>query len=431
MRNPLTCAALACLLLPAFLFAETAPDLSGRITIDGYSNDFAPDEAIFVDTLIDVNGDGVPEIVSQERNNDSKWGFNNDINQIKVTWDSENLFVAVDGISWDNNIILLFDYLPGGLDRMTELNSWRRNFVFAGDFLPDLFLATWDGNTTPQVWRYSNENQVTQVDITLFETVATFAQGNTGRSMEARIPWPVLYGRDLERRYDEATGDSVYVLPTARLDHAHSIRLCAILTAGGDGTGGPDSAPDNLGGHSIESSNQVTIDNYAVVPLDTTYYVTRDDRRTFTWEEDVVDTAVADGSPDLGVSVVQRRSFFIVPPVVPKNFNFRDLVFDRPVISPEEGTDLRFEFTLSPVPEPADSIRTLSVSAEIYNLRGNRVKVLYREEPRVVTRPSDPERDVWDGRDEGGQLVPGGIYLLRFVVEPGVFRTTKAFSVVR
>ncbi|RPJ41186.1 MAG: hypothetical protein EHM19_12420, partial [Candidatus Latescibacterota bacterium] len=146
-------------------FATTGTELSNRITIDGYSSDFAEDERIFL-----LTEDGVPE----ERNNDSKWGFNNDINQIKITWDSDNLYVAVDGISWDNNILLLFDFVPGGLEKMTELNSWRRNFVFARNFSPDLFWATWDGNTTPQVWRFARENQVTQVDISLFETGATF-----------------------------------------------------------------------------------------------------------------------------------------------------------------------------------------------------------------------------------------------------------------
>ncbi|MFH1279448.1 MAG: hypothetical protein ABIK65_13835 [Candidatus Eisenbacteria bacterium] len=421
---------LAALLWPALTAAETAPDLSDRIVIDGYSSDFAEDEAVFVDTLIDVNGDGVPEAVSQERDNDSKWGFNNDINQIKITWDAENLYVAVDGISWDNNIILLFDYLPGGLDRMTELNSWRRNFVFAGNFFPDLFLATWDGNTTPQIWRYANENQVTQVDISLFETVATFAQGNPGRSMEARIPWTVFYGRKLDRRYSAEIRDSVYVLP-AGLDPSRSIRVCAILTAGGDGTGGPDSAPDNLGGHNIESSFQVVIDNFAIVPLDTTYYMTSTGRRVYDWEEGVADTVSADGSPDLGVGISERRAFFIVPPVIPKNFTFSDLRFERPVISPERGEFLRFDFRFSPEPDTLDFFRFVRVSAEIYDLRGERVRVLYRDDARSAISPVDPGRDFWDGRDESGRFVPGGIYLLRFVVEPGVFRTTKGFSVVR
>jgi hypothetical protein len=318
---------------------------------------------------------------------------------------------------------------------MTQLNSWRRNFVFAGDLRPDLFFATWDGNTTPQIWRFARENQVTQVDISQFETVATFAQGNTGRSMEARIPWTVFYGTELVRRYDETLRDSVYVLPDG-IDHAHSIRLVAILTAGGDGTGGPDSAPDNLGGHTIESSNQVTIDNYANVPLDTTYYVTSLGRQVFSEAEldggeTIADTVVSDGSPDLGIDVRARRSFLLEPPVVAKNFAFSSLSFRNPAVSPERGELLRYDFTLTPEPALADSVREISVSAEIYDMRGDRVRVLYREDRRRVDEPADPDLDLWDGRDESGRLVPGGIYILRFVVEPGVYRATKAFSVVR
>ncbi|MBM3321131.1 MAG: hypothetical protein FJY73_10690 [Candidatus Eisenbacteria bacterium] len=419
------------LVLPAL--ATTGADLSNRIAIDGYSNDFEADEFVFVDTLIDVNGDGILEVVAQERDNDSKWGFNNDINQIKITWDNDNLYVAVDGISWDNNIILLFDYRPGGLDKMTELNSWRRNFVFAGNLYPDLFLATWDGNPTPQLWRFARENQVTQVDISLLETVATFAQGNTGRSMEVRIPWPVFYGETLERRWDPIQRDSVYVLPGG-LDEVRSIRVVAILTAGPDGTGGPDSAPDNLGGHTIESSNQVTIDNFAILPLDDTSYVTGDGRKVFVWEESVVDTLPPDSLADIGAGITGRRTFAFTPPFPQKNFTFSSLTLLRPVVSPETGDFLRFRYTLAPEPDSTDvfdRIRGIYVTAEIYDMRGQRVRLLYEYDLRSVVWPGDPERDYWDGRDESGRVVPGGIYLLRFVVEPGVFRTTKAFSVVR
>ncbi|MBN1827394.1 MAG: hypothetical protein JW958_14130 [Candidatus Eisenbacteria bacterium] len=437
--------ALALLLFPSIALAVTGYDLSGRIVIDGYSSDFETDEAVFVDTVLDVTGDGLPDQVRQERDNDSKWGFNNDINQIKITWDAENLYVAVDGISWDNNIILLFDYLPGGLDKMTELNSWRRNFVFAADFYPDLFWATWDGNATPQIWRYLTENQVEQVPDESFETVATFQQGNTGRSMEARIPWDVFYGETLERRYVEEARDSVPVLPVG-LDHSRSIRMVAVLTAGGDGTGGPDSAPDNLSGHEIDSSIQAVIDNYVFIPLDTTYYETASGRRILdpadtlivgesgTVVDAVRKTFPSDGSPDMGVGIVERRWFLFTPPFPSRSFTFRELYLNRPVINPEEGEVLHFTFALDPEPnpnDPFDALRGITVTAEIYDMRGRMIRTLAREDERSVIAPENPELDRWDCRDVDGDLVPGGIYILRFVVEPGVFRTTKAFSVIR
>jgi len=439
-------------------FAATSPDLADTtethfIRIDGYSSDFVSDEGVFGTTLKDVNGDGIVELVPQERTDDSKWGFNNDLNQIKITWDAENLYVAVDGISWDNNIILLFDYLPGGLDRMTELNSWRRNFVFSNEFYPDLFLATWDGNTTPQIWRFSKENQVEQVDISQFETVATFAQGNTGRSMEARIPWSVFYGsQPWTRAYDEEFGDSVYVLDAVPgLDHAKSIHLCAILTAGPDGTGGPDSAPDNFGGHTIESSDQVTIDNYAIVPLDTTYYVsafgeqlylglngdTANDnsilREALAEGDSLVDTVFSDGSPDLDSVLIQNRIRFLEdPPIQGIRFSISEIRLNRPVIAPEKGDELKFVFDLDP--RLTAEGRNVKVSAEVYNMRGRRIRTIFEDVEHSAADILGAQFGFWpgwDGYDEEGRMAPGGIYVLRLVIEPGVNRLTKAFSVVQ
>ena len=37
---------------------------------------------------------------------DSYWGEYNDVKQIKITWDQEYLYLAVDACSWDNNVML-------------------------------------------------------------------------------------------------------------------------------------------------------------------------------------------------------------------------------------------------------------------------------------------------------------------------------------
>ncbi len=416
--------------LPGIALAATAPDLTERILIDGNSTDFSrEDEFVFGETLTDLDGDGSLERILQERPDDSRWGFNNDINQIWISWDAENLYVAVDGIAWDNNIILLFDYRNGGLEKMTELNAWRRNFVFSNNFFPDFFMATWDGNTTPQTWRASGANTVTQIDNTLFETVATFAQGAQGRSMEARIPWTVFFPELLVRAYDERTGDSTYVLPNG-LDPAHTIRFAAVLTAGGDGTGGPDSAPDNFGGHTTEASDLVTVDNYAIVPLDITYYLSSTGEQSLFPDSSTVDSVVADGLPDLdGVAVSRRVSFLAAPPLFGVRFTISEIVLIRPVVSPEE--DLPLEFTFLVDPPSGDEFRNVDLTAEVYDLQGQLIKTLYRNEQRSIVEYAVPEDDQWDGRDERGEMVPGGIYVLRLVIEPGQNSSNKAFSVIR
>ncbi len=452
-----------CAALPAW--GETGRNLSGRIEIDGFPThegrageivrDFEDDEQLFgqVTRLLD----GRPIVLDEEPNNDSKWGFNNDINQIKVTWDAENIYVAVDGISWDNNIILLMDYLPGGLEKMTELNSWRRNFVFSNGFRPDLFLATWDGNTTPQLWRASGENTVVEIDNNTIETEAKFDQSITGRSMEAAIPWDVFYADGLTRFFDESVRDSSWLLPGG-LSPSRPIRFCAIVTAGADGTGGPDSAPDNFSGHTIESSDQVSIDNYAIVPLDTTFFLTESGRQIYdvtdtfrldttevgggivvdTIPDPVVDTILADGAPDLqDVRIKNRVRFLADPPVRGITFAMNEISFDRPILSPEEGDELRFWFTLDPSAESIDERdRNVTLTAEIYNMRGLLVKTLYREIARRIGELVNSESNLldenrWDGLDDSGHMVPGGIYLLRLVIEPGVSSEIRGFSVVR
>ena len=249
----------ALLALPRSAPATTAMDLSGRILIDGITDEWQPDESVF-----QMNTSNPGEPVPEESISDSEWGFFNDLNQIRITWDADFLYVAVDAIIWNNNVILLFDTEPGGMTEMTNLNSWRRNFTFQG-LRPDLFVATWDGNTLPQAWFWDEARKEVEKFIPeSFSTAASFSQGAQGRALEAAIPWTFVLGDSAERVFSTDIGDSVYVLP----DDIRDLKFVAVLTAGGDGTGGPDSAPDNLSGHETDGSAAVTIDNWATIPLD-------------------------------------------------------------------------------------------------------------------------------------------------------------------
>jgi hypothetical protein len=376
--------------------AVTGTDLSDRIVVDGVTDEWMLDESLF--QVNDETG-GLEEPLS-----DSEWGFNNDLNQIRITWDAEFLYVGVDAIIFDNNVIILFDYKSGGMEEMTNLNSWRRNFVFQG-LRPDLFLATWDGNTLPQVWEFVGSNQVTQKDATSFQTVASFSRDAQGRAMEAAIPWTFLLGDDAERTFDTAANDSVWVLP----DDISTLRVVGVITAGPDGTGGPDSAPDNLTGHQIDSSVQVTVDNWVALPLDLD----------------------GDSIVDFGANVRDRESFRVQPPVRGVRLEIRGVELARSIISPEQGGQLDFSVLLSPEVSPDEGFRTVSLSAEIFDLSGRKVRTLYSQNVRSAASPVVPSLDCWDGRDDHGRMVPGGIYVLRLVLEPEANRATKAFTVVR
>lgn len=272
-------ACLALVLLPHATHATTAPDLRGRIVIDGSTSDWSADEHVFGD-----NGTQY----SQEPTNDSRWGQYDELSGFRVTWDQRALYVAAEGVIWNNNMLLLIDILPDeGLADMSSLNSWQRLISFSPDFAPDLFLATWDGNTWPRLLRQVLGNQMDDrppgVD---FEAAATFSQGNTGRAMEARIPWSqiVRFRAPGWVRDTVIAGqpDTLYLLPPGS-----SVRLAQVLTAGADGTGGPDVAPNNSSGCSDYSGYPVIEDNFAIVPLDV------DD----------------DGLPDMGASPLTRVTF--------------------------------------------------------------------------------------------------------------------------
>ncbi len=269
------------MLPPVASHATTAPDLRGRIVIDGYTSDWSADESVFGD-----NGTQY----SQEPTNDSSWGMNIDVAGFRVTWDQRALYIAAEGVIWDNNMVLLIDILPGeGLSGMTALNSWQRNIEFSADFAPDLFLATWDGNTQPRLLRRRPDGRVDdQTPGTDFEAASTFLRDNNGRAMEARIPWSQIVrysapGWVVERDTILAgQPDTLYFLPSGS-----ALRLAQVLTAGGDGTGGPDVAPNNSTCCSQEANVRMIVDNFAIVPLD----------------------ADNDGLPDIGASPLTRVTF--------------------------------------------------------------------------------------------------------------------------
>ncbi len=394
--------------------AITELDRGGRLEVDGFTSDFEADEVVF----------GVNEELNtlEESLNDSEWGPFNDVNQIKVTWDADSLYLAVDGFIFDNNTILFVDVADevpsadgvAGLDGMTEVNAWRRNFVFSSDFAPDFFVATWDRNGAPQMWTVTGVNQVVQVASTQFRGVATFDGSSTDRAMEFAIPWSLVFFGQSEQDFVPALDADVWRVP----DGMDRLKLAAVVTAGADGTGGPDSAPDNFNGHSVDSAALVTIDNYAILPLDGDAD-----------PDDAVDGDGVPGYPDFGASVRERIRFKRRPPIEGIKFDVTSLHITNPIVSPEESRDLEFEIRLDP--STSEDFREVSLTARVYDMRGQVVRSLYVEDVRPATSPTDPTKDRWDGRDGADRPVPGGIYILSVVEEVGPSRAKRAFTVVR
>ena len=353
-----------------FGWAETSADLSSRIVIDGNSSDFTQDENILVDSLGNL----------LELPNDSRWGEYNDVRQIKVTWDENNLYVAVDACSWDNNVMLFLDiYDDYGVWDMQELNTWKRAFKFY-NLNPDFFLATWDTNNNPQFWKM-REGSSLQADEVTIEDFSTFDTGNLDRSMEAAIPWETLY-------YNE----------NRTMEEFPAIKFLAIITSKDDNKSGPDSAPDNLGGMSEQADQMIVLDNYVKITVDEN----------------------GDGMVDLGIEPNTRTEYFKKPPFKAQPLEVQKVNFENgKIFAPMQGDILRFQLKTN---------RASVFDVEIFDIKGKKLGTAKYSDVQDVEGVQKWE---WDGKDKKGKFVPFGIYLLRFVAESGEVSHKEAIAVVK
>jgi hypothetical protein len=430
MRRSLSSLLLLLLLLPlaAPSWATTARSLSERILVDGFTTDWEADESLF--------GYNAALKMLEEPTDDSKWGVNNDISQVRVTWDADTLYFAGDAKIWGNNLVILVDVLPDrGMATMSGLNSWSRNFTFDttdvvhnNDFAPDLFGATWDQNPTPHLVIYNSGTQVTDLQVGggQFRAASAFYQDRDGRAMEVAVPWSLVFADDPDSRDTVVTvggiRDTLRWFPPG----SRRLKICCVLTAGGDNTGGPDSAPDNTRGHTSDGTAFVYIDNFAEIALDL-----KDDTG--------LGHGGPDGIPDWNVGPCDRaepgRFRFKYPvPVVSVRFGLDQLELNRPAFAPDLGERVHFRFEVTPPLDPADPLapyRTVDLSANVFDMRGRFVRNLYIYDRRSALAPADPTLDAWDGRDQSGRVVAPGVYVLRLVIEPNLSRQTRSVVVVR
>uniref|UniRef100_A0A7C4U789 T9SS type A sorting domain-containing protein n=1 Tax=candidate division WOR-3 bacterium TaxID=2052148 RepID=A0A7C4U789_UNCW3 len=98
--------------------------------------------SIIIDGANDFNSD---EIFVQDRNNDSYWGKDNELDTLYLTWDRNNLYIGC-VYSLNNNAILIFlDTGEGGIDNANLLDWYPRDVRFSGA-KPDYLIALWNGN---------------------------------------------------------------------------------------------------------------------------------------------------------------------------------------------------------------------------------------------------------------------------------------------
>ena len=346
-------------------FAVTGTDLSNRIIIDGFSDDFTIDEEILIDSIGNL----------LESPADSYWGEYNDVKQIKVTWDASYLYLAVDACSWDNNVMLFIDiYDDYGIKDMSEVNAWQRSFKFY-NCNPDFLVGTWDTNDSPQFWKVQEGGTMQVEQIPTIETSATFDTGNLAGAMEIKIDWGILF-------FDEEHS----------LQYFPSNKLLSVITGGDDYAGSPDCAPNNLGGMANDAGQVVILDNYAEILID----------------------ADEDGLPDLNIEPQIQTTFFSNPRLPPTPLLIQDVIFSNgKTFSPSIEEEINFELV---------SNRASEFTVEIFDVNGKFINDAENTEPLSWK---------WNGKNENGNFVPFGIYILRFIADSGEVSHKEAVVVIK
>ncbi len=354
----------------SFAFSQSAPDLSDRIVIDGYSSDFQPEERLLIDPLPNCP-------TPLESDNDSKWGIYNDVRGIDVTWDANYLYVAVDACSWDNNTILFIDiYDDYGIRNMLDLNTWKRAFKFYNSN-PDFFLATWDTNTSPQFWKMQTGSE-TQADQLTIEAYSSLNTGKLDRSMEAKIPWNILYPQ-------ENMQDAIKNNPT--------IKFIAVITSGSDYKSGPDVAPDNLGGMPSDANKSVVLDNYVQINIDPD----------------------GNGIPDFGVQPAYNTVFYKRPPIKPTTLKIEKVNFPNGKVFSPYRQSLVFNIQTN---------RISPFHTKIYDINGKYIGKAKSIEGEDLSWK-------WDGKDKTGKIVSSGVYIILIYSDSGETSEKRAITVIK
>jgi len=309
--------------------------LSGSVGIDGSIETTEWDDALVLDDA-----------------DDSSWSSSNEIDRLLVQWDSEFLYVGIDGQVSGNSWLLYLDVDPGagtGAADLSAIDAWERGALFtypdAGvDFQYGCYQhqGVYDGDG---FWRITSPTTTEDISGEIQSAFDSYHLNGETSGSELAIPWDTLYG-----------------LGAGNIPVGAQISLVASICwdPEPDGQLGGDSAPSNL------AAALPVIDNVWTIDLD----------------------ADNNGIPDgIGVSAAPEVAALRprLLPNVPNPFN--------------PSTSISFEI-------PGDA--TTSVDVAIFDLRGRRIITL-------VAEALAPGRHTvtWNGRTGAGHPVAAGTYFCR------------------
>jgi len=340
--------ALLIVFIPAICSGVTAPDLTSRVRIDGRVTEYTPDEWI-----LDLTTD------FRESDHDSRWGANNDVWRIATTWDENYLYIAIEGSFHDSALMAFLEHAGGGIPDLISAGTIRRNIEFSS-VLPNIVIQANRASPDATVAVVSILDPLRYLDPSEY-TSQYFQPVRGPGALEIALPWS-------------------QVLPLAGY-----IKLLACVTGGG-GTGSGDAAPDPTQLLSANHQALAFLDNAITVPVD----------------------ANLDGQPDMGVMPRSVASFEFTQTEHVAGDGDVGLRLETNSFAPDAGEVLRFKVDAAGCDDPT----TVYVSGAVFSVSGERVRALFSDEARVFQEGVEPQWDQWDGRDDRGEIVRGGMFVV-------------------
>jgi hypothetical protein len=356
--------ALFLVFLPVVCLSTTAPDLSYRIRIDGHVSEYEPDEWVLDSTTV----------FFKESSHDSRWGAGNDISRIAVTWDDHFLYIAVEGVFHSSALMAFLEYGANGAGDLVSAGPLRRNILFSG-ISPNMVIQADRGALDAAVATVTVLDPPQYLDRGDYESHFFQPSRDLG-ALEIALPWTLVRS------------------------NIGYLKLLAIVTAG-VGSGAGDAAPDPSAQLSWYQQAQVRLDNAIEIPVDNNH----------------------DGYPDMGVSPRSVASFSFRQAEPVRGDLDIDLHLERTSFSPDLSQTLPFRVSSS---AGADPVRQF-VTCEVYSVSGTRVRALFQDQEWIFRTGGIPLSGEWDGRDDAGEIVRGGIYIVSVTsgASPGA-RTSSA-----
>jgi len=355
------------ILFPRTVISTTAPDLRARIINDGRAIEYEADEWV-----LDAS------TAFPEKLDDSRWGSDNDIREIAVTWDNYNLYIAIRATTRETHLMLFIDSACDGVTDLKNHPTFRRNIQFGGGS-PNFLLDVTRTSAFATAGFQDCSTPFFVYDHTRYDSRYLQQEQGVG-ALEVAIPWGLVGAFDASAP------------PTRTPSISYVMDLLAAVT-GGLGVGAGDAGPDPSTILESDSTRVAILNNHMSFPLDSD----------------------GDGLIDMGVS---PRS--VVSYALPSSENVRsvlpiELTLDRKLFTPDTGEVVRFSASL----QPPDYSLPVYLSANIFSSTGRLLRNLYENEPRDLSAGAPPVWDEWDGRDNEGRVVPGGIYILALAGGPG------------